>query len=107
MKQKTIELVKDIFAYAVIIMRTGNEEILDNWELFTEMLNQATDMKGNRSFLPPSGRTEENIFTPDGLRRLILRLPPNEKKKLLIEFEDAIEGLNVSLGCQVSPLTQL
>lgn len=107
MKPKTIELVKDIFAFAVILMRTGNEDILEDWKLFAEVLNQATDEHGVRSFLPPTGKRStvpqnndptDKKFTPESLRKLFERLPKNSKRELLAEFEDAIENLNISLG---------
>lgn len=96
MRTTTIELVKDIFAFAVILVRTGNEEILENKELFAEVLNQSTDTEGNRSFLPPNKKTE--FFTADSLRLLLtVRLPNKVKLEILEEFGDALDELNMVL----------
>lgn len=97
MRKSTIELVKDIFAFAVILVRTGNEEILENKELFAEVLNQSTDMEGNRSFLPPNKKTE--FFTADSLRLLLtVRLPRKVKQEIIDEFGDAFDELNMALA---------
>lgn len=88
MKKK--ELVKDIFAFAVLLVRLERDDILENRKLFVEMLNESTDSEGNHSFRTTTGKE----FTYSQFDMFMKRLPKSLVDEVLDEFSDSIDVLN-------------
>lgn len=80
---KSVELVKDIFAFAVILTRFGYSDSVANQSLFVEMLNEA-------GFRTVTGME----FTPQNFHIMIRRLHPRVKSELQEEFADVFERMN-------------
>lgn len=100
-KQATSELVKDIFAFAVLLVRLGHEDCVTNKSLFVEMLNEArNEVTGEPSFRTPNGQE----FTKQQLNVLIARLPSNVKEEIKEEFSDAMELLNYAFTQRTSAI---
>lgn len=88
---KNEELLKDIFAYALILLRFGYHELLENKNLFVETLNIS-------GFRTVAGKQ----FTQQSFTNLVNRVP-DAKEKLYNEFADVIEYLNYR-GSRYAPL---
>lgn len=95
----TTELVKDIFAYALLLIRLGYDKCVTNRTIFIEMLNEAFHTNGSPAFRTVTGKE----FTVQSFHIMISRLPQNVKQDLLEEFGDALQSLTFQGTSPLAP----
>lgn len=84
-KPNTNEIVLDILAFSTLLVKLGFEDILSNFHVFTEVVNES------------GFRTERgNEFTYMGLRQTLRRLDKSVMEKFLDE-QSAYESDDVYL----------
>lgn len=77
------ELIKDIFAYGVLLVRLGFEECISSKTMFIAMVNEV-------GFRTVKGKQ----FTSQSFMQMVKRLDNKVKVEIQEEFSDAIELLN-------------
>lgn len=80
---KTNELLKDIFAFAVLLTRMGFEDCVTQQNLFVEMLNES-------GFRTITGKE----FTPQSWIIMIRRTDPKIIAEIKEEFGDALKSIS-------------
>ena len=80
---RTSELVKDITAFTLLLLRLDFDDIVENKTLLVEVINEA-------GFRTVTGKE----FTLQSFNAMICNLSPNTKEEILEEFSDAFVTMN-------------
>ncbi|WVX87596.1 anti-sigma factor [Vibrio phage EniLVp02] len=87
------ELAKDIFAFAMLLIRLDCDHILENQMLLAEVLNES-------GFRTVTGKR----FTKQSFNMFLHRITPQTKAEIMDEFGDALHLMTMEQGTGINPI---